>query len=523
MRNRVGIALTTITLTLAASAAPVVGLTDSAAAKTVGHHVAAHRHGSHSTCKHSRRNRHHHGRCTRHALSAHVASVPSKRPTKTRKHPTKTTTTTTPPPAATTSSAPSTGTPPNHVATWAYDDGCNGGTGASAALVQQWVTYAESNCGPAATKASTDCHAAGAAPCTAVAYVDANKIYPDSVPIAQDSQESWWLHQPGFSDKAHRLSTPDFGGGQLLNQTSPGVRSWYQHFVSTSFNSYDGLMMDDTNAGLGAELWGSGATKSQEIGTDAALQAAHTQTSQSMTHADGTPFLQIDNGINVNPYLPTPFKMLNDSSAVHGLIAEGVPENNGTLVSFYSTMLDDMAYVNQTSHDFMVLLSYDPAGSLQSRRVQAASVLLGYSQGHTVGWSDLEQNSSNLAVWPEAGIVPTDAVQSMGTPGGTGCLAGNGDVCSTGGHNDVQVATGVYRREFKTCYQNGTVFGACAAIVNTTGSAVTIQKSWLTQTYSHRVTMNGGDVQSGGTVSLAGADFTPGSTTIAAKDAALLS
>src|SRR4249919_136594 len=36
---------------------------------------------------------------------------------------------------------------PTHVATWAYDDGCVGGKGASAGLVRAWVTYAESNCG----------------------------------------------------------------------------------------------------------------------------------------------------------------------------------------------------------------------------------------------------------------------------------------------------------------------------------------------------------------------------------------
>jgi hypothetical protein len=35
--------------------------------------------------------------------------------------------------------------------------------------------------------------------------------------------------------------------------------------------------------------------------------------------------------------------------------------------------------------------------------------------------------------------------------------------------------------------------------------------------------MNGGDVQSGGTVDLTGASFTPGSTTVPADDAILLS
>jgi hypothetical protein len=53
-------------------------------------------------------------------------------------------------------------------------------------------------------------------------------------------------------------------------------------------------------------------------------------------------------------------------------------------------------------------------------------------------------------------------------------------------------------------------------------SAVTVQSSWLTQTYTHQITMVGGDVQSGGTVNLSGAGFVAGSTMIAASDAVLL-
>src|SRR5579875_3071511 len=61
---------------------------------------------------------------------------------------------------------------PNHVPTWAYDDSasaqwCNGGAGASPQLVRAWLTYAESNCGPNATKALSDCHADGNTYCTA--------------------------------------------------------------------------------------------------------------------------------------------------------------------------------------------------------------------------------------------------------------------------------------------------------------------------------------------------------------------
>ena len=204
------------------------------------------------------------------------------------------------------------------------------------------------------------------------------------------------------------------------------------------------------------------------------------------------------------------------------MIAEGAPESDGTLTGYYSTLLDEMAYVDHTANDFVVLLSYDQSGAPQSRFVQAATILLGYSSGHTVSWSDLETDSRDLAVWPEEGIVPADPVQTMSAPGGADCLAGQGIVCSSGGHNSLQVAPGVYRREFGECYDQGAAFGDCASIVNTTGTPVTVKGSWLTQSYGHQVTLNGGDVQSGGRVNLTGARFTPGATTVPAYGALLL-
>jgi hypothetical protein len=282
-------------------------------------------------------------------------------------------------------------------------------------------------------------------------------------------------------------------------------------------------MMDDTSGSLSNLTWNTGFSSSNEISSDAGLQAAHNQMAAAMTHADGQPFLQIDNGLSPNDNLTTPFPMLNDSTGVRGMLTEGSPIANGTLIGFYSTLLDEMARADQSAGGFVVLLSYDSSGSLQSRRVQASTTLLGYSPGHTVSWSNLETNSSHLAIWPEEGIVPTDPIQSMSGPGGGHCLAGHGVVCTSGGHVNLQVAPDVYRREFAACYNQGVPIGPCATIINTTGSSTTVQKSWLTQTYAHQITMNGGDVQSGGTIDPTGAGFTPGTTTIPAHDAVLLS
>jgi hypothetical protein len=342
------------------------------------------------------------------------------------------------------------------------------------------------------------------------------------VPAAQAAHESWWLHEPGHTDAARRVSLSSYGGGNVLNEANPAVDNWFKNYAHANYNSYDALMMDDTTGSLSDELFGSGSALSDELTSDAVLQAAHKDMAAVMTHTSGQPFLQIDNALTPNPYLATPFKMLNSPSTVNGLIAEGAPMSDGTLTSYYSTLLDEMAYVDHTSNDFIALLSYDRSGSLRARLVQEATVLVGYSAGHTVDWSDLEQNSSDLAVWPEEGIVPTNPVQTMDAPRGADCLAGQGIVCSSGGHNNLEVAPGVYRREFGQCYDRGVAFGDCATIINTTGSPVTIKSSWLTDSYDHQMTMKGGDVQTGGTLNLAGARFTAGTTTVVADDAMLL-
>jgi hypothetical protein len=418
---------------------------------------------------------------------------------------------------------------PSHTETWAYDDSsspgwCNGGYGASSALVRQWLTYAETNCGWSPTKPFSDCHAGDVRYCTVFAYLDPNLAWPGNPVFTQHAplQEDWWLHQPGHTDSGHRLTeTGSYGTGYLLNQTVPAVRHWVQSYVRSRFDAWDGLLLDDTAGSMAAQFWGSGHASSQEIQTDAGVMGEHRQLAGMLTHSDGTPFLQVDNGINDGPGVKPTFPLLDNPRSVVGLMAESEAWDYGMQPN-YATLLDDIASVDTRPRDFIVLLSYDQGGRAAARRVQEATVLLGYSPGHVVDWADLEQDNLDLAVWPEEGIYPTRPIESMGPPRGGGCLTGDGGVCSGGGHNDVQVATGVYRREFRACYDRGTPFGGCAVIVNDTSHAVTVPPSSLRQLYLHEITFDGGDVQSGGTIDTSGALFIPGVTSLAPHDALLL-
>lgn len=418
-----------------------------------------------------------------------------------------------------------------HIGTWAFDDGCNGGVAASSRLVRAWLSYAESDCGPRATKASVDCHAHGRVLCDVMQYLDTNWAYPtgaDHVPMARmDSVSNWLLHTP-MSMPLATIFSSGLGGGYLMNQMTPDVQSFFHSYVRAHYDSADGLLMDWQVPSLTQELYYSncGCSTTREIPSNAMLRTAHQQMAAALTHRNGKLFIQADNSLPANPYLPQGLGMLNHALGVDAWVAEGEPLNYGVLDAYYSTLLDQMAYITHRKSAFVVLLSRAPAGASyqqRSRRVQEATVLLGFKPGRVVDWAGLENGSRNLAVWPEEGIYPTAPVQSMASPGGRGCLAGTGVVCRRGGHNSVQVAPGVYRRVFRDCYNRQVPFGPCAVIVNTSGAPVVVRSRWLRgASLQHQITFAGGDVQSGGRVNLAGAPFTAGSTSVGADDALLL-
>jgi len=411
---------------------------------------------------------------------------------------------------------------PTHVTTWAYDDNWPQGKDAPASLVAKWVDYAE-GFNSEDPKPVRDCRSPGAT-CKALAYIDAFRNYHAFCPGCSvnlddptPAPESWWIHADGYSDKEHRLVV-SYGGdtpkGHLPNLSVKGVRDFFQKWARDKYDAWDGLMVDDSPGDLHGRLYSEdppGYETSNELKSDADVDSENAQLAAALTHKDGSPFFQVDNGITPNRYLKPGFNRLNNA-ATHGFLSEGQPVSDGTFTNYYENLLDEMAFINTATSGFMVLLGQDPSGSLQARRDQAATVLLGWSPGHVVSWSNLKHDSTELSIWPEQGIYPTQPVQSMPAPGGPGCLSGDGSRCSTGGHTALEVAPGVYRREFARCYNQGVAFGRCAVIVNWNDDPVTTQAGWLTQSYGHTLGLVGGTVEKGGTVDLGGAGYAPGAT-----------
>lgn len=168
--------------------------------------------------------------------------------------------------------------------------------------------------------------------------------------------------------------------------------------------------------------------------------------------------------------------------------------------------------------------------------------------------------NTEVSYWPEFTLVPSGAEHPLSRykfngatiTNGSGCPSASGD---TGGSLNIlaggSTAIGcngsapIYVQQYKHCYVNTVDKGACAAILNTGSSALTIQSSWFTgdaaSTYHHEVGFSGYEMSSvpysglptislpcsnatycNGSLNLTAAPFTADSTSIGASSGMLL-
>lgn len=420
-----------------------------------------------------------------------------------------------------------------HIAVWVNDLYGGEGSKASGADVSKYASYAESGFGN--SKAADDCTSSSG--CKSVLYFDPSKVYasarcpfmPDAL-VLQASSEGWFVHQKGYSDKGHRVNgkyQQDCLGSTISipvyepNDAVAGVQAWWRTKLQSDADNYDVFFMDDTQAtvpdqyyftsGGGCLPWPSLCTTTQEVPNDTAVVSGHAHFVDALNHRNGQAMQFAFNSLNFDGNnVSSGLSVFNASARFVAGICEGCAVSNGRIYgSNYIRILDTMNAIRATQGAF-VLHSTDSAGSGSSTQIfervlTTGLVWLGYEAGHTVAWPDLEDHSTNLAVWPEDLLFPSSPIQSM-----------------TSGAGDLQVASGVWRREFRTCYQKGTSFGRCAAIVNSNSGTRTVASGWLSQNYSHIIEVSGGDVLSGGNASVSGTAFRPGSTTVPPYGALLI-
>jgi len=414
-----------------------------------------------------------------------------------------------------------------HMPTWAYDEYWGQGENASAATVQEYLSFAQGGMGN--DKAVNDCTATAA--CKSVFYTDPNFIYNQTTncadtqeaQIESQSTESWYVHEAGYSDKAHRVYgsySETCNGASVtipvyaLNSYSSGYQTYYRNLLQANADSWDYYFMDDTSGQVLSQLYGPGGgfchnnppddwcETSEEYPTDASVAAAHGAFTSALNHKNGEPMQFFYNGVTFANNQMSYINVLQSSSHFVGAVCEDCVVSSGTFrPTMYTEVLNAMAQVNATPAGAFVELNNGESASgsvaqIEQRLVTAAMFWLGYSYGHSVVFPNLEANTTNLAVWPEYNIVVSDPIESMTT-----------------GAANIQVAPGVYRREFAECFNAGVAIGQCAAIVNSSGSTVTISSSWLRDSYAHEIYVTGGDILSGGKIVMD--SFTENRTTLA--------
>jgi hypothetical protein len=439
--------------------------------------------------------------------------------------------------AAATASPAASPAVPLHIPTMAIDEYGTEGENASSASVNQYVSYAEGGLGN--DKATVDCDSGSAKNCLSVFYMDPNFLYDsaqcpsaEATSVTEASDESWFVHEAGYTDFAHRVQgsySQDCNGASvtvpvyLFNDANSSVISYFESYMQSVANSWDVFFMDDTSARVLTQTYGPGGgfcrnnpptnycTTTEEYPTDASVAAAHVTFASGMNHTNGDAMKFMFNGVGFSGSTVENLDILSGSSRYIAAVCENCILNaNVFRPTMYANVLSAMAQIDQIPGAAFVELNtgFEASGSPEEQhdRVTTTAVAwLGYSPGQTIVFPNLEDTTTNLAVWPEDAIVPTQPLQSMTSSAG-----------------QIEVSPGVYLREFAQCYDAGVAIGQCAAVLNSNTSAATIEASWLKQKYTHILEMSGGDIESGGTISLTKDFFVPGISEVQASWGQLL-
>jgi hypothetical protein len=424
---------------------------------------------------------------------------------------------------------------PAHITTWAYDEYWSLGARGTASQVRTYLSYAQGGLGN--SKAVNDCSGSGGA-CKSVFYFDPHMFYdtaicgnmsPDAKGIYENAKENWFVHLHGYTDSSHRVHGSYRQSCKGTTYTIPvyamdtlnaGVRSYFANYLHTYARGFNEFFLDDTSGKVTSQFYGAGGgfcggicTTTQELPVDSYVVAEHGALATALTLPSGAPMYGVFNGVNFTNGRANDLSILTSSAHFHGAVCEGCVISGGKpRPAMFAPVLNAMAQVSALSNaQFIELNDGALAGNLgalsAARKLTTAMAWLGYSNGHTAVWPNLEQYTQNLAIFPENSIYPSSPLQTMR---------------ASVGASDIEVAPNVYRREFGACYYNRSAIGACAAIVNGSGGAVVVRSTWLHRTYTHSVQLIGGDIPNGGRISLTGSSFSPNRTYVGAGQALMI-
>jgi len=365
-----------------------------------------------------------------------------------------------------------TGAAPNHVLTWLILD-APGGPNIDPSKVVQWVNYTM-------TKQSTsqEAHSLGM---KTILYTDPNRTAPDD--LMHTSDESTYAHD--CNGNRIKVLGKD---KELMDPSSQKLWTLWPWAVQTMI-SWDGggiydYIFEDT-----ADSVSSLNLSAMPCNFD---QNNWTQQTNNLDSNLGYPIVY--NGLSHVPSgTETPAPAIGINPTSNGGMAEDcyvgrtptgyhyapnwLGMENTELAMFAQGRLfvcHGNAYVNAGSNDALRMYFY-------------ASYLLSYDLGSSVVNTEF-LTPSGVTIMPEVQLVPEQPL-----------------VQEPSDISGLQQASGVYGREYSSCFLAGAAIGACAVAVNPNnpGKGGPLAFPWPNK-YTHTLTMSGSGAYDGGTVATNG-------------------
>lgn len=390
--------------------------------------------------------------------------------------------------APSTTSASSSG--PAHVRTMAYYSGAGENTGIPASYMAAHVDWIEIG---ANTSYANSFRSAGGT--YALAYTDPNLIAGCPVPqpnspgtcsgaMGNTSPESAWLHGPD-STRLYDSSTGQDELDPASSYTQSAYRSYAESLISGS--SVNALVEDNVDPLYDASLFEYRFNETPVEITSQSNPAAYWLSGvEALTAAAPEPVIYNGEGEAQTPAMLTAKNVLGQmlencvtSTSYRVNLTEGNPAQ---------AWLPDLNALLQATQAgrYAVCLNYSVSGgnTVGDRLYALASWWLTYDPNYSVAFPNFTTpdtaGGAPSVLFAEYGIVPEQPLKT-----------------ATSSVASLQAAGGAYYREFAACYQNGTLIGHCAAVVNPSQSA-TVSMPSLSQSYANSLTLDTHSLYNGG-------------------------
>ena len=319
---------------------------------------------------------------------------------------------------------------------------------------------------------ASDGNAISAVGIKVMVYTNPNREYKTDPLYTSD--ESTFAHTCAGA----RITTSD--GAYLMNPASTSLWSLWENLIDTyqSQGHVDAFEADDAADLYGVSAIPCGYTAanwlSSTISEDASVSAPIVYNNLGLFSWD-----KVSPGIGLN------------ASATGGLMENCYAEwwNPALLHDGDWRAIEDTEIQMAAQHKDLFCFAMSRtagASAIGSRQYVYASFLLTYDPNTSILFEDYQTTPSHFWVFPESELVALNPV--LPAP-----------ATITG----LQVSTNVYAREYNTCYIRGSYVGPCAAVVNSDGSSS--HPFPFPTKYHHAMTLSGGGVLDGGTVTTTGA------------------